>query len=93
MIKQTMIKPSSINVCAQFEKPWLKIHGNTTNRTPTNPIPKIVSKAMNNIFSFINQGIADRSFKNFQGMLSLPLVQENLGWHYLKWIGFAHNSL
>ena len=57
MIKQTMIKPSSINVCAQFEKPWLKIHGNTTNRTPTNPIPKIVNKAMANIFSFMNQGI------------------------------------
>ena len=54
MIKQTMIKPSSINVCDQFEKPWLKIHGNTTNRIPTNPIPKIVNKAMNNIFSFMN---------------------------------------
>jgi hypothetical protein len=50
-----MIKPSSINVCAQFEKPWLKIHGNTTNRIPTNPIPKIVNKAMANIFSFMNQ--------------------------------------
>ena len=57
MIKQTMIKPSSINVCAQFEKPWLKIHGNTTNRIPTNPIPKIVIKAIANIFSFMNQGI------------------------------------
>ena len=56
MIKQTMIKPSSINVCAQFEKPWLKIHGNTTNRIPTNPIPKIVNKAMANVFSFMNQG-------------------------------------
>ena len=55
MIKQTMIKPSSINVCAQFEKPWLKIHGNTTNRIPTNPIPKIVNKAMINVFSFMNQ--------------------------------------
>jgi hypothetical protein len=48
-----MIKPSSTNVCAQFEKPWLKIHGNTTNRIPTNPIPKIVNKAMINIFSFM----------------------------------------
>ena len=57
MIKQTMIKPSSINVCFQFEKPTLKIHGNTTNRIPTNPIPKIVTKAIINIFSFINQGI------------------------------------
>ena len=56
MIKQMMIKPSSINVCAQFEKPWLKIHGNTTNRIPTNPIPKIVNKAMANVFSFMNQG-------------------------------------
>ena len=54
MIKQTMIKPSSINVCDQFEKPPLKIHGNTTNRIPTNPIPKIVNKAMINIFSFMN---------------------------------------
>ena len=54
MIKQTMIKPSSINVCAQFEKLWLKIHGNTTNRTPTNPIPKIVNKVMINVFSLIN---------------------------------------
>ena len=54
MIKQTMIKPSSINVCAQFEKPWLKIHGNTTNRIPTNPIPKIENKAMINVFSFMN---------------------------------------
>ena len=56
MIKQTMIKPSSINVCAQFEKPWLEIHGNTTNRIPTNPIPKIENKAMINTFSFMNQG-------------------------------------
>jgi len=55
MIKQMMIKPSSINVCDQFEKPWLKIHGNTRNRIPTNPIPKIVNKAMANIFSFMNQ--------------------------------------
>ena len=56
MIKQTMIKPSSINVCFQFEKPTLKTHGNTTNRIPTNPIPKIVTKAISNIFSFMNQG-------------------------------------
>jgi len=63
MIKQTMIKPSSINICAQFEKPWLKIHGNTTNRTPTNPIPKIVNKAMANIFSFMNQG-TPKSLRN-----------------------------
>ena len=56
MIKQTMIKPSSINVCDQFEKPWLKIHGNTTNRIPTNPIPKIVNKAMIKVFSFMSQG-------------------------------------
>ena len=56
MIKQTMIKPLSINVCDQFEKPRLKIHGNTTNRIPTNPIPKIANKAMINIFSFMNQG-------------------------------------
>ena len=55
MIKQTMIKPSSINVCAQFEKPRLKIHGNTTNRTPKKPIPKIVNKAMNNVFSFMTR--------------------------------------
>ena len=55
MIKQTMIKPSSINVCFQFEKPLLKIHGKTTNRIPTNPTPKIVNKAMTNIFSFMNQ--------------------------------------
>ena len=53
MIKQTMIKPSSINVCSQFEK---LIHGNTTHRIPTNPIPKIANKAMINIFSFMNQG-------------------------------------
>ena len=63
MIKQTMIKPSSINVCSQFEKPWLKIHGNTTNMIPTNPIPKIVNKAMTNIFSFMNQG-TPRSLRN-----------------------------
>ena len=56
MIKQMMIKPSSINVCDQFEKPWLKIHGNTRNMIPTNPIPKIVNKEMTNIFSFMNQG-------------------------------------
>ena len=56
MIKQTMIKPSSISVCDQFEKPWLKIHGNTTNRIPTNPIPKIVNKAMIKVFSFMSQG-------------------------------------
>ena len=63
MIKQTMIKPSSINVCFQFEKPWLKIHGKATNRIPTNPIPKIVNKAMTNIFSFMNQG-TPRSLRN-----------------------------
>ena len=44
MIKQMIIKPSSINVCSQLEKPWVKIHGNTTNMIPTNPIPKIVNK-------------------------------------------------
>ena len=63
MIKQAMIKPSSINVCAQFEKPRLKIHGNTTNRIPTNPIPKIVNKAMANVFSFMNQG-TPKSLRN-----------------------------
>ena len=55
MIKQTMIKPSLINICFQFAKPPLKTHGKTTNMIPTNPIPKIVTKAMINIFSFMNQ--------------------------------------
>ena len=48
-----MIKPSSISVCFQFAKPLLKIQGNTTKRTPINPIPKIATKAMIKVFSFI----------------------------------------
>jgi len=67
-----MIKPSSISVCDQFEKPWLKIHGNTTNRIPTNPIPKIVNKAMIKVFSFMSQGTLPIGYVRKDSNSSIP---------------------
>ena len=52
MIKQTMIKPSSVSVCFQ-SNPWLKIQGNTTKKIPKNPIPSRANKEKINTFSFI----------------------------------------